>query len=89
LLLVVRQDAVEHVRLRVDRSDDLAPAVGGRLAGLAADVVGVRTDAVGYAQITSGITFELPDPEQVLPRWRATIAELLRVARRDGMTRAG
>lgn len=49
------------------------------LAVFDARVVEVRRDEVGYARMTSGITFVLPDEERVTARWRETI-EALRVA---------
>jgi hypothetical protein len=39
----------------------------------------VLVDKVTYAKITSGISFELPDPETVLGRWQQTI-DLVRAA---------
>lgn len=39
----------------------------------------VRSHAVPYAHVTSGITFSLVDPPPTLERWRATVAAL-----RDG-----
>ena len=37
------------------------------------DVTSALIDEVDYASLTSGITFELPDPASVVPRWRRTI----------------
>ena len=39
----------------------------------------VLVDKVTYAKITSGISFELPDPEAVIGRWQQTI-DLVREA---------
>ena len=41
-----------------------------------ATVLGVKRDTVGYATLTSGISFELPDPGSVVTRWRAVIDAL-------------
>ncbi|NMO96384.1 pyridoxamine 5'-phosphate oxidase family protein [Paenibacillus lemnae] len=36
----------------------------------------VREDAAKYAQITSGVTFQLHEPDGVLARWEETLSEL-------------
>lgn len=46
------------------------------LARLHAEVRSVKVDAVDYARLESGIAFALPDPEPVVERWTATVAEL-------------
>lgn len=46
------------------------------LAYFAARVVAVDADRVGYARITSGITYDLPDPQPVLERWHRQIDQL-------------
>src|SRR5258708_5563009 len=49
---------------------------GDRLALFTARVRRVLADEVAYARITTGISFDLPDPASVLGRWRDTIGAL-------------
>jgi hypothetical protein len=65
-----------YVRLRARRGPDLS-AGGMETACFGAAIEDVLHDRVTYARITSGVTFELPDPEPVLARWRATVEALL------------
>ena len=44
------------------------------------DVAEVLSDTVGYARLTSGITFELKDSDAVVARWDATIAAVREAA---------
>jgi hypothetical protein len=43
----------------------------------------ILRDEVGYARMTSGVTFELPDPPKVLARWRATVDAMLAEPKTD------
>lgn len=43
-----------------------------------ATVLSVKEDKSSYAKITSGITINLKEPEEVLHRWRETINELVK-----------
>jgi hypothetical protein len=72
LLTLVDDGAAFGIRLETGPLADLP----GPLAAFHGHVATVRRDEVGYARLTSGITFELPDPPQVVARWRATIAAL-------------
>lgn len=76
LLTVVAGEASYKVYVTVRQVD---PS-GGPLAYFAGSVVAVDEDRVGYAAITSGITYELPDPEPILERWARQIDELRTVA---------
>lgn len=40
------------------------------------EVRSARVDAVGYAELVSGIRFQLRDEERTLQRWRETVAAL-------------
>jgi hypothetical protein len=64
-----------YVRLRAGPSMPLE-LEGTRLARFDAAVEDVLWDHVGYARISSGVTFELPDPAATLPRWQAVITAL-------------
>lgn len=46
------------------------------LAFFEADVETARTHVAPYADVTSGITFALHDPQAVLPRWQRQIAAM-------------
>lgn len=43
-----------------------------------AQLIQVREDIAQYAMLTSGVTIQLHEPEQVLARWEDTLAELRR-----------
>ena len=51
-------------------------------ARFAATVRSVRSDTVGYAEITSGVRYRLKDAPKVLERWRRQVAAL-REGRRE------
>jgi hypothetical protein len=72
VLAFVHAGAAYSVRLETERGDDLP----GPLAAFAGQVAGVRRDEVDYARLTSGITFDLPDAQAVVARWRRTIEAL-------------
>ncbi|MCS0499805.1 hypothetical protein [Protaetiibacter mangrovi] len=69
------------LRIRVS----LAEATGVELppgrAAFAGDIVEVELDRVGYAEVTSGIRFELDDPAGVAQRWEHQIEVLEEVLR--------
>ncbi|MCV7287633.1 pyridoxamine 5'-phosphate oxidase family protein [Mycolicibacterium wolinskyi] len=52
------------------------PDGAGPLAFFAGSVVHVEEDRVGYAELTSGITYRLNEPDDVLARWTRQIDEL-------------
>jgi hypothetical protein len=63
------------VHVTAERAPDLQ--VGSMAhARFRCPVVEVLSDTVGYARITSGITFELKDTAAVVARWTSTIAAL-------------
>lgn len=64
------------VRFEAQRLDDL-PAGGMNHAFFDGTIADVRHDAVTYAQMTSGLQFELPERDKVLDRWRATVEAML------------
>ncbi len=72
-LALVHAGAAYAIRLSTRRIADLADPV---LAAFEGAVASVRRDEVAYARLRAGITFELPDPEPVVARWQATVAEL-------------
>lgn len=75
LLTVVAAGVVYKVGVEVTRVGS-----GDGLAYFAGRVAAVDEDRVGYAQITSGITYELPDPPPVRQRWARQIDQLRAVA---------
>jgi hypothetical protein len=72
VLAFVDGGAAFTVRLEASRRPDLP----GPLAAFDGRVAGVRRDEVGYARLTSGITFDLPDEPAVVARWSKTIESL-------------
>jgi hypothetical protein len=77
-MMIVGGDSVWYVHLAARRGPDIG-ATGMHRAYFECAVDEVLVDKVTYAKITSGISFELPDPETVLGRWQQTI-DLLRAA---------
>jgi hypothetical protein len=63
-----------EVRLRAHRIPQSSPQVP--LAFFEAEVEGVRNHVARYAAVTQGITFDLHEPQAVLPRWQRQIAAL-------------
>ena len=76
LLALVQAGAGYYLRCRADRGPDLDLGEDGRLAYFQLHIEDVLEDAVSYAVLTSGMTFRLHQPEQVLRRWERTIAAL-------------
>lgn len=72
-LCVVADGAMFYVRLDVRERGSL-----DKLAYFRSSVEEVHKDVVGYARLTSGMTFELVDREATLARWSAVV---------DGMRR--
>lgn len=77
-MMLVGGDSVWYVHLAARRGPDIS-AEGMNRAYFECSVEDVLVDKVTYAKITSGISFELPDPDAVLGRWQRTI-DLVRVA---------
>lgn len=58
------------------RPDGDVPLGTWSAARFAATVRSVRSDTVGYAEITSGVRYRLKDAPKVLERWRLQVAAL-------------
>ena len=65
-----------YVRLTAQRGPDLDLGAEGRLAYFVMQVEDVQEDSADYATLTSGVTFRLKQPEQVVPRWQHTVDAL-------------
>lgn len=74
LMTFVHDRAFYTVRLAVRRLADL-PGPPGR-AVFDGEIVELRRDEVSYAELKTGIIFELFDRAAVVARWRATIQAL-------------
>ena len=74
-LTFVHDGSFYQVHLRVD-ADAVSPDWPG-LIFYSARIDAAEAQAVTYARLLSGITFELPAPQEVLPRWKAQL-EVLR-----------
>lgn len=74
-LVAIYQGAAHYVRLRLHSLPDLPDALHPRQR-FEAEVVSVREDTAPYADILSGLRFQLHQPDQVLGRWQATLGEL-------------
>jgi hypothetical protein len=77
-MMIVGGDSVWYLHLTARRGADIG-GTGMHRAYFECTVDEVLVDKVTYAKITSGISFELPDPETVLARWQQTI-DLVRAA---------
>ena len=73
LLALVKDGAGYYLRCRAERGPDLDLGEDGRLAYFQLHIEDVLEDAVNYAELTSGMTFKLHNPEQVLARWQKTV----------------
>ncbi|HEV7664153.1 MAG TPA: pyridoxamine 5'-phosphate oxidase family protein [Chloroflexota bacterium] len=76
LLAVVAEGNGYYVRLTASRGADLDLGPDGRLAYFVLHIDEVLLDAAEYATLTSGVTFRLHQPKDVLPRWQHAIAAL-------------
>lgn len=65
-----------YLRTEARRGDDLDLGAEGRLAYFVLAVQDVQEDSTDYATLTSGVTFRLTQPDQVVPRWRHTVDAL-------------
>ncbi|MGW7160449.1 hypothetical protein [Paenibacillus sp. LK1] len=74
-LIAVLQQSLLSIRLDVTSLPQLMEAVHPR-DRFEAQVLNIRVDHAPYAEITSGITFQLKDESGAITRWRETIEEL-------------
>jgi hypothetical protein len=68
-----------YIHVRARRGADLDLGAEGRLAYFVLEIEDVREDSADYASLTSGVTFRLKHPEQVVPRWQHTVDALSKV----------
>jgi hypothetical protein len=80
LLALVQDGAGYYLRCQAVRGPDLDLGEDGRLAYFELKIQDVLEDAVSYAVLTSGMTFKLHQPDQVLRRWQRTVDALRAVA---------
>ncbi|PQP80084.1 hypothetical protein C0Q44_29075 [Paenibacillus sp. PCH8] len=74
-LIAVHGHQLLHIRLEVSMLPEIKGAVHPR-DRFEAHVVHIRVDHAPYAEITSGITFQLKDELEAITRWKETIEEL-------------
>jgi len=79
-LVVIAEGNGYYIRVNATRGDDLQLGADGRLAYFVLQIQDVQEDSADYAQLTSGVTFKLKSPEQVVPRWQHTV-DALKAAR--------
>jgi hypothetical protein len=79
-LALVHSGAGWYVRCAARREVDLGLADGRRLAAFVLAVEEVLADVVPYAELTTGIEFQLAEPERTLAAWRAVVDALRRAA---------
>jgi len=78
LLACVADGAGYYIRCGARRLDDLGLGDEGQRAAFELPIEDVLEDAVAYATLTSGITFELTEPGSVVARWERTLQALRR-----------
>jgi hypothetical protein len=71
-LWLVADEVAYTIHVVAERREDL-PAGGMAHAFFIVTVQDVLADEVSYARLTSGVVFELPDPERVISRWQSTV----------------
>jgi hypothetical protein len=76
VLAVVANGNGYYIRLTASRGADLDLGVDGRLAYFVLRIEDILEDAADYATLTSGVTFRLKSPDQVVPRWQHTVNAL-------------
>jgi len=75
LLNVILGATSYRIRATVQRLSDTEG-----LAYFRGDIVRIHEDRVGYAEITSGITYRLDDPDTVVERWARQVNRLKEMA---------
>lgn len=75
-LALVHRNAAHYVRCVAAPQPDLVMAMGPVRSRFHLRVEWYRVDVVGYATITSGITFELANERETLASWRETVSLL-------------
>jgi hypothetical protein len=80
-LMLVADGNGYYVRVSARRGDDLDLGPDGRLAYFVLQIEDVQEDSADYATLTSGVTFRLKQPQQVVPRWQHTIDRLRAASR--------
>jgi hypothetical protein len=76
MLTIVADGNGYYLRLAVRRGADLDLGAEGRLAYFLMEVEDVQEDSTDYATLTSGVTFRLKQPDEVVPRWQHTVDAL-------------
>jgi hypothetical protein len=71
-LALVHEGAGYSIRCDARQGPDL-PIENGRLAYFELSIEQVLEDVAPYAELTSGVTFRLKDPQDVLARWQGAI----------------
>jgi len=79
-LALVHAGSGWYVRCTARREADLGLDGGRALAAFVLDVEEVLEDVVPYAALTTGIEFQLAEPERTLAAWRAVVDALRRAA---------
>jgi hypothetical protein len=82
VLQAVADGVVYRARLEVEPMGPI-PVGDGELAGFLGRVGDIVVDEVAYAEVLSGLTYRLHDPEAVLARWRAQIHSLTEAVARN------
>ncbi len=79
-LALVWEGAAYYLRCSAERLGDMHPSGFHRVAAFRLRVEEAQQDVAPYAELTSGVTFRLKNPDDVLPRWRATVDALRALA---------
>lgn len=77
-LALVHDGAGYSLRLATRQGRDVEGPLSGRLTSFACTVEDAIVDEAPYAELTSGVTYRLRDPADVLPRWQEAVDALRR-----------
>lgn len=75
-LAMVWAGVAYYIRCSGRRGSDITLGNGDARAYFRLAIDDVLEDAAPYAELTTGVTYRLREPEQVLPRWRETVTLL-------------
>lgn len=73
-LVIVYQHKVYYIQLLLKVLPDIPSKY--KRTRFAAQIISLREDSAKYADITSGVTFKLYNPAEVLERWEVVLNEL-------------
>ena len=77
-LALIHEGTGYSLHLSARQGRDVEGPLSGRLASFTCTVEDALVDVAPYAELTSGVTYRLKDPGDVLPRWQEAVEALRR-----------